>query len=551
MRIALAPLNAVVGDLDGNAARITAALREAERQNAALLVCPELAVTGYPPKDLLDRPSFLRRAEQTLEHLAAQTRATALVVGAVLPNRDAVGQRAFNAAVCARHGKTLARYHKQLLPSYDVFDETRYFEPGKTSVLCVLEQTALGLSICEDIWNLEGPWNVVRYQNDPVAAQVAAGAELLINISASPYHVGKLQKKERLLRETAHKYRRPIVYVNQLGGNDSLIFDGACWVVDAQGRILHRTPPFNAELTVFDLPETDAARFEEPLAAHFLEEIRLALRLGLRDYVQKCGFERVVVALSGGIDSALVAALAVEALGADRVVGVSMPSRFSSEGSLTDARLLAERTGMQFHVIPIEPLHAAALETLAPVFGDLPPGLAEENIQSRLRGLLLMALSNKFGWLALTTGNKSELAMGYCTLYGDMCGGLAVIGDLPKTTVYQLARHINREREVIPAASLEKPPSAELRPNQRDTDSLPPYEQLDPILQLYIEEQRAPRDIIAAGHDPAVVARVVQSVNRAEYKRQQAAPSLKVTGKAFGIGRRLPIAAHFPDEMLP
>lgn len=546
MRVALAQINTVVGDLEGNVRRVLGRLAEAEAAGADLLICPELCVLGYPPKDLLDRPAVVERTQLALASLVRHTRRTALLVGTVLPNVQPVGQRTFNSAVLARDGRIVAQYHKQLLPSYDVFDETRYFEPGQATVLATVADRSIGISICEDIWNLEGNWNTVRYAVDPVATQVAAGAELLMNISASPYYAGKLQTKEQLLVQTARRYHRPIFYVNQVGGNDSLIFDGMSWVVDAQGRVLLRTPPFVEHLAVCDLDAENAPVLALP--CDLVAEMYQALQLGLRDYVNTCGFQRVVVGLSGGIDSALTAVIAAEALGAERVVGVSMPSRYSSSGSREDAEALARTLGIEYLSIPIESLHTSALQCLEPHFAGRPPDITEENIQSRLRGLVLMALSNKFGWLVLTTGNKSELAMGYCTLYGDMCGGLSVIGDLPKMTVYALAHYINREREIIPWASVRKPPSAELRPNQKDTDTLPPYDVLDPILHLYVEEHKSPEQIIAAGYDPDLVTHVVRNVNRSEYKRQQAAQCLKVTSKAFGIGRRLPVAARFPDE---
>ncbi|RME95541.1 MAG: NAD+ synthase [Verrucomicrobia bacterium] len=545
MKAALAQINTTIGDFDGNLRLIREALRRAEATGAELLVTPELAITGYPPRDLLLRESFLNRSRQCLEALAAEIGRTAVVVGYVDRNRSGEGREATNSAALLHEGRIVAIRHKTLLPTYDVFDEDRYFEPAAENEPVEWNGHVLGLTICEDVWTDAPVWPRRRYRRNPAAELVAAGARCLLNLSASPWHLGKNRVRHEMLATLARRLHVPLLYCNSVGGNDELIFDGASLALDREGRVLARGALFAEDLVVVDTEGTPlTAPPGEPADE---EKLHRALVLGLRDYLYKCGFRSAVLGLSGGIDSAVTAALAVAALGPENVHGVALPSRYSSEGSLRDAEALARNLGIRFDVIPIEPAFQALKESLAPVFRDLPEDVTEENIQARLRGVILMALSNKFGSLLLTTGNKSELAVGYCTLYGDMCGGLAVINDLPKTAVYRLARWINREREIIPTACLTKPPSAELRPGQTDQDSLPPYEMLDAILEAYVVEGRSLEQIVQAGFDREVVRRVVRLIDLSEYKRRQAAPGLKVTSKAFGMGRRLPIAQRYRE----
>jgi NAD+ synthase (glutamine-hydrolysing) len=454
------------------------------------------------------------------------------------------GREVTNAVALLQNGRVLATRTKTLLPTYDVFDEDRYFEPATTNEPVVFNGRRLGLTICEDLWNDEDFWQDRRYRRNPAADLVAAGADILFNVSASPWHLGKNRVRHAMLASLVAKTRCPLVYCNLVGGNDELIFDGASLVFNASGGLVARGAAFAEDFVVVD---TDAPAAAAPIELGDEEKLRRALVLGLRDYLHKCGFRSAVLGLSGGIDSALTACLAVDALGPENVRGVSLPSQFSSQGSLDDARVLAANLGIGYDVIPIEPSFAAMKDGLAGVFAGRAEDTAEENIQARLRGVILMALSNKFGSLLLTTGNKSELAVGYCTLYGDMCGGLAVINDLPKQWVYRLARWINREREIIPAPSITKPPSAELRPNQTDQDSLPPYDVLDAILEAYVVEGRSAAEIIQAGFDPAAVRRVVRLIEASEYKRRQSAPGLKVTSKAFGVGRRVPVAQQYRE----
>lgn len=556
MRIALGQVDTTLGDFDGNARRIEDRLREAEALGADLLVVPELAICGYPPLDLLERPAFLKRSKETLERLRRRTARTALLVGAPVPNPRKTGKPLFNAAVLLRGGRVVATVRKGLLPTYDVFDEGRWFEAGTSPCLVRLAGEKVGLTICEDLWNDKDFWKARRlYRDDPGEALLARGATVLVNLSASPFSEGKLRLRTRMLARLARDGRVPVVYVNLVGGNDELVFDGGSMVLDASGRVRARAALFAEDLLVVDVVRgsggTHAVRVvsrerpEEPGDDEALEALRRALVLGIRDYAAKCGFSTAVLGLSGGIDSALVATLAVEALGANAVRGIALPSGYSSEGSLTDARALAENLGIRLDVVPIEPLFGTAKTTLAPLFAGLPEGVAEENVQSRLRGLLLMAVSNKLGPLVLTTGNKSELAVGYCTLYGDMCGGLAPISDVPKTRVWALARHLNARagRAVIPESTLTKPPSAELRPDQTDQDSLPPYPVLDAVLTALVERNLpASAAARATGAPESLVRDVARMLDRAEYKRQQAAPGLKVSAKAFGSGRRIPIA---------
>ena len=544
MRIALAQLNTTVGDFAGNEAKILNAYQRAVQAGAELVVCPELAITGYPPRDLLLKSGFIAGNLAVLDRLAAATGRTGLVVGYVDENKKRPGRAATNSVALLADGARVATRAKSLLPTYDVFDEDRYFEPAETNAPVVFGGRQLGLTVCEDCWNDEGFWRDRRYRRNPAADLVQAGAELLINVSASPWHIGKHATREAMLASLAAKLQRPLFYCNAVGGNDELIFDGASLVFDAAGRVAARGRKFEEDLLLVD---SDALALSPADAATDEEHLHNALVLGLRDYLHKCGFQSAVLGLSGGIDSAVVACLAVAALGAQNVRGVSMPSKFSSQGSLDDARVLAETLGIRYDVVPIQNAHQTLEGELRGVFAGCSEDTTEENLQARLRGVILMALSNKFGSLVLTTGNKSELAVGYCTLYGDMCGGLAVISDVPKTMVYRLAAWINREREIIPHASITKPPSAELRPNQTDQDSLPPYDVLDAILEEYVVKGAAAADIIASGFDAETVRRVLRLIDLNEYKRRQAAPGLKVTTKAFGIGRRIPVAQRYRE----
>ncbi|MCU0770670.1 MAG: NAD+ synthase [Verrucomicrobia bacterium] len=543
MKIGVLQLNATVGDFAGNGRRATEGYRQACQQGAQFVLAPELFLCGYPPRDLLLRDDFVERGMKALESLAAHIGAVPLCLGVVLRHRGTTGRPLHNSAVILQHGRMVFQQHKALLPTYDVFDEDRYFEPGGTFPVFTHGGRRLGITICEDIWNDADFWPERRYARDPVKELITSGADLILNLSASPWHVGKEHTRLAMLQRAARDEGLALVQANSVGANDELIFDGNSVALDARGRVLARCAAFEEEVRVVDLAEKHG---EAQTAGSPDEEMLYrALTLGIRDYVRKCGFQRVVIGLSGGIDSAVTAVLAAEALGADQVMGVSMPARYSSEGSRTDAAKLAATLGIRYEVLPVEEAFQAMERQLKGMFAGLQPDITEENIQSRLRGVTLMALSNKFGGLVLTTGNKSEMAVGYCTLYGDMCGALAVIADVFKTDVYRLARWINREREIIPASTIHKPPSAELRPNQKDQDSLPPYEVLDSILHCYVVEHLSPSEIVRRGHDPAVVTDVINKVTFSEYKRRQAAPGLKVSPRAFGMGRRIPVAQRF------
>ncbi|MCP5518498.1 MAG: NAD+ synthase [Verrucomicrobiales bacterium] len=544
MKIALAQLNPTVGDFDGNLDRILQAYRTAVAAGADLMLTPELAIPGYPPRDLLLRAGFVQRNLECLERLAASVGETGLVVGHVGRHDEGAGRGATNSVSLLHRGTIVTRRDKTLLPTYDVFDEDRYFEPARTNAPVPFRGTRLGLTVCEDLWNDEAFWKDRRYRRNPAAELVAAGANLILNASASPWHLGKNRVRHAMLQSLAGRCGVPLLYCNSIGGNDELVFDGNSLAFDARGRLIAAGAGFAEDLVVVD---TAASVPVEPTDLPDEEKLHRALVLGLRDYLHKCGFRQAVLGLSGGIDSAVTAALAVAALGAENVHGVALPSQYSSSGSLDDARELAANLGIRFDVIPIQRGFEALKTELAPVFADRAEDLTEENLQARLRGVILMALSNKFGALLLTTGNKSEVAVGYCTLYGDMCGGLAVINDVPKTMVYRLARWINRDRVVIPESSITKPPSAELRPDQRDQDSLPPYEVLDAILEAYVVEGRPVSAILASGFAEADVRQVVRLIDLSEYKRRQAAPGLKVTSKAFGVGRRIPIAQRYRE----
>jgi NAD+ synthase (glutamine-hydrolysing) len=545
--VALAQLNPTIGDFEGNLELLTGALARAEADGADLLVSCELAISGYPPRDLLERPAFIAAARRSLDRLTERTRDSAVAVIVGFPERlpdSPTGRRIANSAAVLQRGRILSIHRKSLLPTYDVFDEWRYFEPA-TSVACaVVDGRRIGVSVCEDIWNDADFWPRRLYREDPIEKLVTDGAELIVNVSACPYTMEKRHLIPRMLAGTARRWRKPLVFVNQVGGQDDLVFGGSSLVLDETGATIARAAEHDADYLVADL-----ATRSGPLRPFEESDVRSALGalvLGTKDYARRCGFSRAVLGLSGGIDSALVACIAARALGPASVLGVAMPSRYSSPGSRTDAAELAANLGIGFREIPIDPVFQSYLATLAPAFGDRKPDVTEENLQARVRGATLMALSNKLGSLLLTTGNKSELATGYCTLYGDMCGGLAVISDVPKTLVYALARAVNQERAVIPESTLTKAPSAELRPDQTDQDTLPPYDLLDAILHEHLENGLDRDALLARGFPPAVVEQVVTMVLRSEYKRRQAAPGLKITGKAFGPGRRYPIAHSFP-----
>lgn len=547
MRIGLAQINTIVGDLAGNQARILDAYRYLVDEGAEIVVFPELTVCGYPPRDLLFKRRFIADVEKVTAEIAGQIGAVPALIGFVGANPTREGRPAFNAAAFCHQGSIRRVAHKCLLPTYDVFDEDRYFEPAREPATIEFGGRRIGLTICEDIWANDLGSAHRRYHLDPVRSHAAAQVDLMINLSASPWHLAKNAVRLELIAAAARTCGCPIVYCNSVGGNDELVFEGRSVVVDATGRPIAGLAAFQEELRVVDVDANTAQqdRFHPSYAQGEMPDLFDGLVLGVRDYAQKTGFKRALIGLSGGIDSAVVAVLAVAALGAENVTGISLPSAISSAHSRDDAAALARTLGIAFHTVPIAETVAAAESALAPQFVGHEPDVTEENIQARARGLLLMAFSNKFGALLLTTGNKSELAVGYCTLYGDMCGGLAVISDVFKTQVYALARWINREREIIPANTINKPPSAELRPDQTDQDSLPPYEVLDAILKAYIQEGLSRADLVARGFDPGVVNDVVRRVDLSEYKRKQAAQGLKVAPLAFGTGRRLPIAQKY------
>jgi NAD+ synthase (glutamine-hydrolysing) len=559
MKIALAQTNSTVGDLCGNAKLMLSFARRAADAGANVVVFPELSLTGYPPRDLLEKESFLDRTEQHLERLAADAAPlnVSIICGTVTRTGSPSGHPIYNSAAVLQGGRIVFRQHKMLLPTYDVFDEARYFEPAAKQSPLALGGAVSALTICEDAWNDKQYWERRRYSRDPVEELASTGARILISINASPYHMDKRAQRTEIFAATARHFRVPIVYVNQVGGNDQLVFDGTSFAMNPEGRVIASAASFEEDLVLMDTETLTGERHDN--FADECDAVYEALAMGTRDYIRKCGFERVIIGLSGGIDSALTAAIAVDAVGRENVIGVGMPGPYSSGHSVSDARDLAHNLGIRFELSPIKNQYQAFFNVLEPLFDQSAfdqsgpdgstIGVTEENLQSRLRGVTLMALSNKWGALVLTTGNKSELAVGYCTLYGDMCGGLAVISDVPKTLVYSLARVANqRHSNAIPENTFTKPPSAELRPDQKDTDSLPPYELLDQILRLYIENNDAPQQIADALHLPVPLVRdIVNKVDRNEYKRQQAAPGLKVTTKAFGIGRRFPIAQRFSE----
>ncbi len=549
MRIALAQINPTVGDLTGNVDRMARAARDAAGRGAEVVIFPELSITGYPPRDLVEKPSFLDRSERELERLAHETADldVSVICGYVARSQAETGKRALNSAAVLEKGQVAFRQSKMLLPNYDVFDEARYFRPAERSSLCTLRGTKVALTICEDAWNDRQLWKQRLYQRDPVEELFEAGGELMICINASPYSMGKREIRRGIYRAAARRYRKPVVYVNQVGGNDQLVFDGSSFAMSGAGEVIASARSFEEDLVLADTDSATGDRHED--FSDECEAAYQALVLGTRDYIRKCGFSRVLIGLSGGIDSSITAAIAVEAVGKENVTGVGMPGPYSSDHSVRDARDMAAKLGIRFEMVPISGVYERFVQELAPLFAGRAQDVTEENLQSRLRGVTLMALSNKTGALVLTTGNKSELAVGYCTLYGDMCGGLAVISDVPKTMVYALSRIANRRHAgAIPESVFTKPPSAELRPDQKDTDSLPEYEVLDRILEAYIEQYRTPRQIAdSMGVSIELVQDIVNKVDRNEYKRQQAAPGLKVTSKAFGMGRRFPIAQRYSE----
>jgi NAD+ synthase (glutamine-hydrolysing) len=546
MKIALCQCNPIMGDIAGNTQKLVTVLDSDESREADLLVFPELFIQGYPPRDLLEQAWFIERGAQALQTICDASQKhpdKGILFGFAMPNNRSNGKGLSNAAVLVCNGAVVSQHDKSLLPTYDVFDESRYFDPALSRSVSDFKGERLGITICEDAWNEKQLWEKLPYDFDPVEELAALGATLFVNLSASPFHLGKERTRFSLAQNHARRHGRPFILVNQTGGNDELVFDGASMAVDKEGRLRLLLPSFAEAVRVVDTaafgPEV-LPRVNDPV-----ESAYRALVTGLSDYLRKCGFTKALVGLSGGIDSAVTASLAARAIGAQNVWGVTMPSRYSSGGSVDDSRTLAQNIGIRFSVIPIEGPFGAFVNALAPVFEGTRPDITEENIQARVRGAILMALSNKFGHILLSTGNKSELAVGYCTLYGDMNGGLGVISDLPKTMVYKVARYINRDREVIPQSSLTKPPSAELRPGQTDQDTLPPYDVLDRIIELFVEEGKSAEQIVSQGFDGTTVGWVISAISRSEYKRRQAAPGLKITPKAFGSGRRFPLAARY------
>jgi NAD+ synthase (glutamine-hydrolysing) len=542
----MAQLNPIVGDYAGNVTAIEQTLAACAEGAPELVVFSELCLCGYPPRDLLERAWFIRQAQDAVSRvleISQRYPQTGILIGSPLPTDRPTGKGLYNAALLIEDGKILHQQNKSLLPTYDVFDEARYFDPARAISLVPFHGERLGISICEDAWTDPELWLRSPYDSDPIAELAEAGATILINISASPFCAGKEEIRHRLLSGHARRHGLPLVFVNQVGANDELVFDGRSLYIDAAGSPQTVFSSFTEQVIIVDTGRPGTALSYEPQPV--IESVYQALLLGIRDYARKTGFRQAVLGLSGGIDSALTCALAAAALGPENVVGVTMPAPYSSRGSVEDSQELARNLGVRFLEIPILEVFTAYLNTLTPFFEGRAPDVTEENIQSRIRGNTLMALSNKLGYLVLTTGNKSELAVGYCTLYGDMSGGLAVIADVPKTMVYELARYVNRDRQIIPQASLTKPPSAELRPNQTDQDTLPPYDILDGILKLYVDEGCSLAEIVEQGFERETVRWVLRAVDRNEYKRWQAAPGLKVTTKAFGMGRRVPVAARY------
>jgi NAD+ synthase/NAD+ synthase (glutamine-hydrolysing) len=543
VKIALAQINPTVGDFTGNAAKLRQFSAEARSRGAELVLFPELSVCGYPPRDLVELPAFLARSRQVLEELAAEFPDIAIIAGFPSPAPENAGRNVMNSAALLRNGRIDFVQSKRLLPTYDVFDESRNFAPAPSQKLFCLGGVRFALTICEDAWNDKAFWSRRLYGADPVEELVKAGGQVVLNISASPFHVGKPALRQAMLASIAQQHKLPVLLVNQVGGDDSLLFDGCSIALNPAGEVIAQARGFEEDLVLVETATMSGDVHELPACEE--ASAYAALVLGTRDYVRKCGFRKVVVGLSGGIDSALTATVAVDALGAENVIGVSMPSQYSSEGSIVDARALAANLGIAFHVVPIGGIFESFRGALSGIFKDAAEDTTEENLQARSRGVILMAVANKFSALVLTTGNKSELGVGYCTLYGDMAGGLAVISDVPKTLVYRLSRYVNSIRPRIPEASITKPPSAELRPGQMDSDSLPPYDVLDRILEEHVENLKSVAEIASiTGFDEATVRFVVRLIDGTEYKRQQAAPGIRISTKAFGIGRRFPIAAR-------
>jgi NAD+ synthase (glutamine-hydrolysing) len=544
MKIGLAQINTIVGDLNGNRAKILESYRKLVDEGADIIVFPELVVTGYPPRDLLFKSQFVSNNVKSLEAIASEVGTVPALVGFVEPNPSEKGRRFFNSAAWCERGKVRHTARKCLLPTYDVFDEDRYFEANREPAIFNWKGWRMGVTICEDIWTGPIVETSRHYETDPLSFFEGADVDMVLNLSASPWHYGKDSTRQAIVRTAALRIGKPVVYVNSVGGNDELIFDGHSMVMSQRGELLCGLAPFEEDLQVYELDGADK-HIDDQFQRDSLADIHDALALGLRDYAHKSGFQKSLIGLSGGIDSALTAAIAAKALGPENVIGISLPSEISSEHSKDDARKLAENLGIQFETLPIAKVVDGAMETLQPMFGDMAADVTEENVQARARGLLLMAVSNKFGALLLTTGNKSEVSVGYCTLYGDMAGGLAVLSDLPKTRVYALSHWVNREKEIIPWNTITKAPSAELRPDQKDEDSLPPYHVLDAILKRYIEMGESSAEIIDAGYSEEVVRDVIRKVDLNEYKRKQAAPGLKITPLAFGVGRRIPIVQKY------
>ena len=556
MKICLAQINPTVGAFEQNVKKICRFINTAKKKGADLIVFPEMCIVGYPPKDLLELSGFVDSNLKALEEVKKNVTGISAIVGFVDRNVGHRGKNLYNAAAYINNKEIISRHYKSLLPTYDVFDEDRYFEPAHSISLAKISGRRSGISICEDAWGANVVWPGKIHHKDPVESMVRQGAEIIINISASPFTIGKQDERLKMLTSHAKKYNVPIVFVNQIGGNDDLVFDGNSLVINKKGVIVDKALSFEEDLLMVEFkgpdisaggskPSSVGKRTQAGADEGEIESVYDALVLGTRDYVRKCGFKKAVIGLSGGIDSAVTAVIAARALGKGKVLGVTMPSGFSSKGSVKDSKALAKRLGIAFENITIKSVYNAYAKTLSDVFTGLPFDVTEENLQARIRGKILMAISNKHGYLVLTTGNKSELAVGYCTLYGDMCGGLAVISDIPKTMVYGIAEYINRRKEIIPIDTIEKPPSAELRPGQKDQDSLPPYDILDGILRAYVEESKDIDDIVGIGFNETLVKDIIKKVDTNEYKRKQAAPGLKVTSKAFGTGRRMPLAQRY------
>ena len=555
MKICLAQINPTVGDFEQNVKKICRFINTAKKR-ADLIVFPEMCIVGYPPKDLLELSGFVDSNLKALEEVKKNVTGISAIVGFVDRNVGHRGKNLYNAAAYINNKEIISRHYKSLLPTYDVFDEDRYFEPAHSISLAKISGRKSGISICEDAWGANVIWHGKIHHKDPVESMIRQGAEIIINISASPFTIGKQDERLKMLTSHAKKYNVPIVFVNQIGGNDDLVFDGNSLVINKKGVIVDKALSFEEDLLMVEFkgpdisaggskPSSVGKRTQAGADEGEIESVYDALVLGTRDYVRKCGFKKAVIGLSGGIDSAVTAVIAARALGKGKVLGVTMPSGFSSKGSVKDSKALAKRLGIAFENIPIKSVYNAYTRTLSDMFTGLPFDVTEENLQARIRGKILMAISNKYGYLVLTTGNKSELAVGYCTLYGDMCGGLAVISDIPKTMVYDIAEYINRKKEIIPIDTIEKPPSAELRPDQKDQDSLPPYDILDGVLRAYVEESKDIDDIVGIGFNETLVKDIIKKVDTNEYKRKQAAPGLKVTSKAFGTGRRMPLAQRY------